>query len=496
MSEKHTMSRLTEDVRPIEKIEFSMLSNANTLRHSVISEPNGIENLEIDKDGRAVIGGPNDPRLGVTNPNEICATCGETNIECPGHFGHIKLAEPVFHMGYLPILKNILSCICIKCSRLLVYKNESKIANILKNKHGKQRFQEIREICKKVSHCHRDDNSCGIPAHKITIEKKQGNIRILAEPAKKTTEMDGGESNKKIGPRILTPQTCYDILSQISPEDCKILGFDPVKSSPKDMIITYFPVPPLQVRPSIKMEILSASSINDDLSDKLVEIIRSNENLKSSKSDGTLFKSAASIDDTMLLQIHIATFFDNQATGIPKSQQKNKKPTKSVAERLRAKEGRIRGNLQGKRVDMSGRTVITSDPRLAVNEVGIPLIIAKNLTYPEIVTKQNIAYLTQLVKNGLIKKYPGANAVVRHKINPDGTEQIITFQLKYRKDPIELQLGDIVERHLVNGDMVLFNRQPSLHKMSMMGHIVHVIEDPELLTFRVNVSVTEPYNAD
>lgn len=152
-------------------------------------------------------------------------------------------------------------------------------------------------------------------------------------------------------------------------------------------------------------------------------------------------------------------------------------------------------NLMGKRVDLSGRTVITSDPNIALNEVGVPLIIAKNLTYPEIVTKHNIKYLKQLVKNGR-RVYPGANYVIKNTVDSEGNEAKYIYHLKYTEKTIPLKLGDIVERHLVNGDIVLFNRQPSLHKMSMMGHECHIINNPALLTFRVNVSVTDPYNAD
>ena len=152
-------------------------------------------------------------------------------------------------------------------------------------------------------------------------------------------------------------------------------------------------------------------------------------------------------------------------------------------------------NLMGKRVDQSGRTVITSDPNIALNEVGIPLIIAKNLTYPEIVTKYNIKYLTLLVKNGR-RIYPGANYVIKNTIDSDGNEARHIYHLKYAEKLPPLRYGDIVERHLVNGDIVLFNRQPSLHKMSMMGHMCHIINNPSLLTFRVNVNVTDPYNAD
>lgn len=149
----------------------------------------------------------------------------------------------------------------------------------------------------------------------------------------------------------------------------------------------------------------------------------------------------------------------------------------------------------GKRTDMSGRTVITSDPNIALNAVGIPLLIAKNLTYPEIVTKHNIKYLSQLVKNGR-RSYPGANFVIQNAVDKEGNESRRIFHLKYVEKPVVLRPGDIVERHLINGDIVLFNRQPSLHKLSMMGHVAHILPNQNLLTFRVNVSVTDPYNAD
>jgi DNA-directed RNA polymerase II subunit RPB1 len=398
-------------------------------------------------------------------------------------------------MGYLPLLKSILGCICIKCNKLLVYKNENEIAKILKNKHGKQRFAEIKAICKGITHCQKENYGCGAPVHKITVEKKYGNVYLLAEPVRKNGDIEeAGETKKRIK-QSLTPQLCYDILRAVSDEDFMIMGFDPKKSRPEDMIIVNFPVPPVQVRPSIRMEILSSHTMDDDLTHKIIDIIKSNESLKNIKGDGSLSKSATLHDDFMFLQFHVATFFANNIMGLPRSQQKNKKPTKSLSERLKGKEGRVRGNLMGKRVDMSGRTVITSDPNIALNQVGIPLIIAKNLTYPEIVTKHNIEYMRQLVKNGS-KKYPGANYVIKNVIDSEGNESKHIYHLKYVGKPVPIKPGDIVERHLVTGDMVLFNRQPSLHKLSMMGHECHVINNPSYLTFRVNVSVTAPYNAD
>lgn len=492
---KNTYSRVVDTVENITRVDFSILSNSDVLKDSVISDPNGITQAEINNNGEPVQGGALDTRLGVTENKKECRTCGETALKCPGHFGHIKFVEPVFHMGYLSYLKNILSCICIRCNKLLVNKNEEEISRLLKNQQGKQRFEKIRNMCKSVTHCQKDNYGCGIPAHKITEEKKSGNIFLLASAVKKSGDNDESTDFKKRAPQILTPQFCYDMLKSVSNEDCIIMGFDPDKSRPEDMIIVNFPVPPVQIRPSIKMEILSSSTIDDDLTHKLVDIIKNNENLRDAKGDGSLSKASTINDDFMLLQFHVATFFANNIMGLPKSQQKNKKETKSLSERLKGKEGRVRGNLMGKRVDMSGRTVITSDPCIAVNEVGIPLIIAKNLTYPEIATKNNIDYLRKLVSNGR-RIYPGANFVIKNIVDKEGNEAKHIYHLRYVEKTVPLKLGDIVERQLVNGDIVLFNRQPSLHKLSMMAHICHIIEDPALLTFRVNVSVTGPYNAD
>lgn len=492
---KNTYARIVDTVESITRVDFSIYNNHDVRADSAIADPNGITIAEIYNNGEAVQGGAFDTRLGVIENKVECGTCGETALKCPGHFGHIRFVEPVFHMGFLPFLKNILGCICIRCNKLLVYKNEDEIAKLLKNKQGKQRFQEIRSICKGVTHCQKDNNGCGTPAHKISIDKKNGNVFLLAEAVKKNGDADEAGETKKRAPQILTPQLCYDILKAVSNEDCMIMGFDPEKSRPEDMIIVNFPVPPVQVRPSIKMEILSSSTIDDDLTHKLVDIIKNNENLKDAKGDGSLVKSASVGDDFMLLQFHVATFFANDILGLPRSQQKNKKVTKSLTERLKGKDGRVRGNLMGKRVDMSARTVITSDPNIALDEVGIPLIIAKNLTYPEIVTKYNIEYLQQLVRNGR-RVYPGANFVIKNIVDNEGNESKHVYHLKYVDKPVPLKPGDIVERHLINGDIVLFNRQPSLHKLSMMGHRCHIIDNPALLTFRVNVSVTDPYNAD
>ncbi|GMG56485.1 unnamed protein product [Ambrosiozyma monospora] len=187
-----------------------------------------------------------------------------------------------------------------------------------------------------------------------------------------------------------------------------------------------------------------------------------------------------------LLQYHVATYMDNDIAGQPQALQKSGRPIKSIRARLKGKEGRLRGNLMGKRVDFSARTVISGDPNLDLDQVGVPKSIAKTLSYPEIVTPYNIQKLTELVRNGP-NEHPGAKYVIR-----DSGDRI-DLRFNKRAGDIQLQYGWKVERHLMDNDPVLFNRQPSLHKMSMMCHRVKVMP---YSTFRMNLSVTSPYNAD
>ena len=236
-SGKNTNARLIDTFEAIVQVDFSIYSNADVVKDSVIADPNGITIAEITNNGEPVQGGVIDKRLGVTERDLECGTCGETSLKCPGHFGHIKFVEPVFHMGFHLLVKNVLSCVCIRCNKLLVHKNEDEIAKLLKNKQGKQRFAEIRSICKGVTHCQKDNYGCGTPAHKITVDKKYGNVFMLAEPIKKSGDDGEGADKKKRAPKILSPQLCYDILKSVSDEDCMIMGFDPKISRPEDMII-------------------------------------------------------------------------------------------------------------------------------------------------------------------------------------------------------------------------------------------------------------------
>lgn len=489
----------SEDIKTIKAIEFNIFTNKEVKRYSAVSnDPFGI-NIPESYDGHEPKkGGLVDLRLGTCDIYLNCTTCGLNHNDCPGHFGHTELAEPVFHYGFLLHLKSILQCICLQCSKLLVEKTDKLFLKVL-NKKSETRFIEIKELTKNVNYCF----SCGTPVGKIKKEIKESSssIKLILEreiPYQNVDEKTGDitESIKKLI-RVLTPKDCYNILKNLADNDCFLLGFNPKVSRPEDLIIEKFPIPPVIIRPTAKIDFMQSSTMEDSLTLKIADIIVSNKRVRSQLEKETVTNELSTYpqDISTLLQYHIATYFDNESISLPRSEFKTGgKPTKSISERIKGKTGRIRSNLNGKRVDFSARSVITSDPYINIDEVGIPKKIAIELTIPEEVTPHNIKHLTELVKNGR-DIYPGANIVFK-KVFRDGKIEIQKIDLKYRKKVIKLNYGDIVERHSINGDWVLFNRQPTLHKPSMMGHKLHVLDRDDAFTFRVNVSACKPYNAD
>lgn len=297
---------------------------------------------------------------------------------------------------------------------------------------------------------------------------------------KSDEEEEGRQPEKK----PITPQMALDVFRTISQKDIQMMGLSNDFARPEWMIITVLPVPPPQVRPSVVVTGSdSGPKGEDDLTYKLGDIVRANSNVRRCEMEGSPAHVRTEFES--LLQFHVATYMDNNIAGQPQALQKSGRPVKSIRARLKGKEGRLRGNLMGKRVDFSARTVITGDPNLSLDEVGVPRSIARTLTYPEVVTPRNIAKLARLVENGP-NEHPGA----RYVTNLDGSRK---WNLASTKAVPRLQYGWKVERHIVDGDFIIFNRQPSLHKESMMGHRVRVMP---YSTFRLNLSVTSPYNAD
>ncbi|MDR2967805.1 MAG: DNA-directed RNA polymerase subunit A' [Methanobacteriaceae archaeon] len=447
-------------IKQISQINFGLMSPEDIRKMSVTK----IETPDTyDEDGYPIENGLMDPHLGVIDPSLRCRACGSKGGDCQGHFGSINLARPVIHVGFGDTIHKILRSTCNSCGRILLNNTEieeyrEKIETLMNNEDS------LNDIIKDVYNVSRKDKCphCEMEQEDIKIDKP---ISIIE------------------GDYKLTPSEVREKLEKITDDDAFVLGVNPEVARPEWMVLTVLPVPPVTVRPSITLE--TGERSEDDLTHKLVDILRINQRLIENMEAGA---PQLIVEDLWeLLQYHVTTYFDNEASGVPPARHRSGRPLKTLAQRLKGKEGRFRSNLSGKRVNFSARTVISPDPNISINEVGVPDMIAKEVTVPVHVNEWNIDEIRKYIKNGS-DIHPGANYVIRldgRKIRVyDETKEAILEKL---------EPGYIVERHLKDGDIVLFNRQPSLHRMSMMAHEVRVLP---YKTFRLNLCVCPPYNAD
>ncbi|MBN1923966.1 MAG: DNA-directed RNA polymerase subunit A' [Nanoarchaeota archaeon] len=446
----------------IGSIEFRVLSPKVIKEMSVVK----IITPELyDADGYPVEGGLMNLRMGVIEPGLRCRTCGARVKDCPGHFGYIELARPVIHIKYLDFIYNALRSTCSKCGKISLdektlerFKLKMKLVERQRGELEKWNIsKEIISRAKNTLVC----PYCGEKREKLKLKKPYS---FYEEKVR------------------VTPIDMRERLEKVADDDLELLGLDPLGGRPEWMVLTLLPVPPVTVRPSITLE--SGQKSEDDLTHKLSDIVRTNQRLLENLNAGA---PEIIIEDLWdLLQYHVTTFFSNNISQIPPARHRSGRPLKTLSERIKSKEGRFRKNLAGKRVNFCARSVISPDPNIEINEIGVPEVMAETLTVPERVNSWNIEWLKQLIKNS--PNLPCALYV----FSQDGKKKRVTDESKELLLE-ELSDGYIVERTLNDGDIVLFNRQPSLHRMSIMAHRVKVLPGN---TLRVNLTVTDPYNAD
>lgn len=469
------------DDKPVSKIigvQFSMLSPEEIRKNSVVEITTCLNNKTYINN-KPVVGGLFDPRMGVLEPGLICPTDGYTYIDTPGYFGHIELARPVLYIQHLKEIMKICKCICFKCSKLLINKQQHK--HILKLP-ASDRWTYVSAAAAKVSRCgETTDEGCGCKQpDKIKLEGMSTIYAIWSTISNKSAESTADEAK---GLQIrLTPEILLKWFRRISDDDVSFMGYSPLWSRPEWMICEVLPVPPPAMRPSVKHDAQQRSE--DDLTHIYSNIIKTNRDLADKLANNANPMVIEKL--SMVLQYFIAMIANNKVKGADPMAQRSGRPLNCISGRLNSKNGRIRGNLMGKRVDFSARSVITGDPNLSIRQLGVPLKIATNITKPVVVNDRNRDFLLKLVQTGP-EGYPGAK--ILEKRNGENISLRYVDRLSIR-----LENGDIVHRHMMDGDAVLFNRQPSLHRMSMMCHIVKVMRVGD--TFRMNVGDTKPYNAD
>jgi DNA-directed RNA polymerase II subunit RPB1 len=449
-------------------VQFGIANPEDIVKRSVVE----VTTDKTYQGSQPIPNGVFDARFGVIENGKVCPTCKQTNQFCPGHFGHIRLARPVYLYQFFDMIEKLANVICLNCSKPLANPDDM---SYLKSS-GLGRFKEVRDLRpnprpKEPFEC----RHCQTP-----IFKKVS--KVLGKAATLEGHIYNNDPDTVVDPVTLQAEMILRAFQRMTDEDCRSIGLNPEFARPEWMICTVLAVPPLAVRPSVVMD--DNQRMEDDLTHQLISIIRSNDSLRD-KIDKN--ESAIMLDKyTASLQYNVATYVDNDIKGLEPSAQRSGRPLRTLKSRFGAKTGRVRGNLMGKRVDFSARSVITPDANIELDELGVPEEIAINLTFPEIVSPYNRERLMGYIKNGP-DKHPGAKSVY---LKADDR----TLSLRYvNPDTIDIREGDIVHRHLIHGDIVLFNRQPSLHKASMMAHRVVVLP---YSTFRLNVSATRPYNAD
>lgn len=495
---------LQKNIKKIKGIQFSLINPKDILEYSVCE----VSTLDLYDKNKPNFHSLFDTRMGIVDTKYLCTTCDHPIQTCPGHFGHIKLVKKVYIPHYLKTIVRLLQIVCTSCSKILkedtinAKKNSVKFNTYYNNSKEKTLCMHCGEIQPKIS---------------------RDNITIFF------SHVNNGQSSKERS--VISANTCWDILERISDDDCKKMGFDVRYSRPEWMIFSVVPVGPPCIRPSVFHD--GGTRSECDLTYKYIDIIKCNTALKNEiersaqeinkfkerkeelgdefeeKLQEFIIRKEKILEDRFdHLQIHVTTVMNNKLSNVPISQNRSNRPFKCFTDKIVSKHGRIRGNLMGKRVDFSARSVITPDPMISIDDLGVPIEMSMKLSINELVNKYNIDKLTKMVNNGpnihpgalFITKGDGKKislTVVENQLKSLMEKEELTEQekkrLEYFKKISEIELGDHVERHIMDGDWVLFNRQPSLHKMSMMAHKVKVLK---CQTFRLNPNVCTPYNAD
>lgn len=507
------MKQVVVDVSPkrIEGIQFGALLPQDIIAQSEVEvQTRDLYDIEVGRSVKAL--GALDPKMGISTSANQCATCHGNLATCHGHFGHVKLALPVFHVGYFKAIISILQCVCKSCGWLLLDGGSQRRALLelrkpdIDNLRRMQVLKNVVEQCKKQRRCLRCRHVNGVvkkaasgagPAAlkivhdtfrwigKKSVPEKLALDNDLHQVVARHPELD------KFMKRVyedLNPLKVLYLFKQISPQHCELLGIDAARGGrPETYIWRFLPAPPVCIRPSVMMD---NQSNEDDLTVKLTEIVWTNSLIRAGIDKGISINNL--MEQWDYLQLSVAMYINSDSANpalMPASgTAKAAKPIRGFCQRLKGKQGRFRGNLSGKRVDFSGRTVISPDPNLKIDEVAIPDRVAKILTYPEKCTRYNRRKLQALIVAGP-DTHPGANYVV--KANESSKRNLrFSDRVKLARN---LHIGDVVERHIDDGDVVLFNRQPSLHRLSILSHYAKV---RPWRTFRLNECVCTPYNAD
>ena len=455
----------------VKSVQFYVLGDEENLINSCVE----VTNKETIRQSQVPVpGGVYDPHMGTTENNWYCHTCFNKKLYCPGHVGHISLKYPVQNPIFKEEIVQWLKIICFECGELILNK-----LNVIENEPDPSKLSTyvsaVRNTTKKF-HC----TKCKAAHPHITRDKNRP-VSIWAEYPKDSTDKQDDTMFKER--EQLFNHVISQIFQKISNETVRLLG-KPLTSHPKKFIINYMCVPPNTIRPDIKI-IGGGRSKNNDITSLTKVIVEINNKLPL-----IIPNVIENILEINYTNLDIA--FHELVKGSPASSSKNKivtntnKPPSSLASLFPQKKGRIRRNLMGTRVWYSARTVISCDPMIRIGEMGVPITVAKNIQIPEIVTMKNKPRLMTYFHNKR-DTYPGCTTIIKKHTG-------VEYWVGSRNRKLVMEEGDTIMRDLIDGDVSIFNRQPTMLSSAMSCHKVVIMEKGN--TFRLNISACVYYNAD
>lgn len=468
----------------ISKIKFGILSSKEIKDYATVEITNGKVTVEQQHAGGTVY----DPRMGPTKGN--CVQCGLDTIQCNGHMGYINLKKPLINPIFLSHVVILLKFVCFHCHQFVLNKQHMQLRG-LSVFSGKRRFVELCELFKRLVlcvHCQHVQ-----PDYKICLVDTIPCIFSIQENDRK----------------MVTPEECLLRFENVSDDEVRLMGFDPTLVHPKSYIMTRFPIIPTCCRPYI---VNDGQFNDDDLTYQLVEIVKNN--LSVCETNAKYYNN---------LMFRVSTYFNN--TGKKAKHATTGRAIKGIRERIGGKEGYIRNNLLGKRVNQSARTVIGPDPYIDMETLVVPRYMSTILTIPEQVFELNkkvvdgwfasglINYIVKpdgrkinvskhvhsfIISHGDVLIFPNGvkHVVMDTRMNvPEGTMKLVDGALVCLEESIKptVCVGDVVHRQLMDGDFVMLNRQPTLHKASMMALRCKILD---VKTLKINLAISRPFNCD
>src|SRR3989344_5890095 len=395
-------------------IEFRILSPDLIRKMSAID----IKSPETyDKDGFPMEGGLMDNHLGVINPGLRCKTCGNTMKRCPGHFGHIELVRLVAHSEFVKKLEQLMQATCKECGRIAIADEKLEPLKVFIGDESVDIGKKIIAKAKKVKKC----PHCSAERKPVLLDKP---------------------TNFYLDKDRIYPTQIREWVEKIPDNDLEFFGYEKGKLRPEWFVMTALPVPPINLRPSITLE--TGIKSEDDLTHKLVDIIRINLRLKDNIDAGAPQLIIEDLWD--LLQYHVTTYFDNNSAGVPPAKHRSGRALRTIVQRLQGKKGRFRYNLTGKRVNFAARSIITPDSHISITELGVPKEVAEEMTVPDYVIESNIEEMKKLINDDKVIYFIRPNGA-RKKVSALNKEDIFK----------ELEVGSRIERKLRDGGIVLFN---------------------------------------